>query len=169
VQPYNPYQAPHAQTAGAAPAAWSPAGGVVPATIVEALRQTRPWVIFLSVLGFLGSGAMVLGGIFIMITGFAASDVAGASPLGFITPFLGLVYILLAAVYIVPSILLWRFGASIGQFLLRSDMETLSDTIVRQKAFWRFVGIFTVVLMAIYFLAIIAGVIAGIVAASSAM
>src|SRR5262245_24163986 len=98
----NPYQPPrssdyHDVVGGAAT-------GEVPGEAVEALRETRPWVTFLAVMGFIGAGFMVLAGLGMLIAGSPRMEAS-----------LGLVYIALAGLYVLPSVLLIRYSSSIGR------------------------------------------------------
>ena len=161
MQGYNPFQPPIA--AGTQPSQTASA----PLTaIAEALRETRPWVKFLAVLGYIGAGLSVLLGFFTMATGLV-SGALRSGPLGGLTPLLGLFYIAFGAVYAVPSTLLWRYGASISNFVERGELEALVDPIVRQKSFWRFAGIMTVVMLVVYAFAIVGGIIIGVATATS--
>src|SRR5438445_461415 len=63
----NPYEPPLAM-AEPLPAA---SAGQLPEELIEALRQTRPWVAFLAILGFVGSGLFMLGGLALFVVGVA--------------------------------------------------------------------------------------------------
>ena len=55
----NPYQAPAPIPSPnvVAPGDWATA------PVVELLAQTRPWVMFIAILGFISSGLMIIGGL----------------------------------------------------------------------------------------------------------
>jgi len=99
VNPYNPYQAPQMND----PSMGGGDMGSAQAAILESMKKTRPWVMFLSILGFLGAGGMVLMGLIVMVMGSAMSGaLKGAMPgLG---PALGLIYMVLGGLYVVPSL-----------------------------------------------------------------
>src|SRR5262245_39420012 len=99
------------------------------------MRRTRPWVLFLSILGFLGAGLMFIVGIFMFFAGAMASAVASsAGPMGGLGPFIGLIYLALAAFYVVPSVLLWRYGMAIGQYTNSGgDADSLAEAVKRQS------------------------------------
>lgn len=127
-------------------------GGGVPVGIsartMELLRQTRPWVIFFSVLGFLATGLMLLVGLFITVGGMA-TRAAG------MRVWIGLLYVAFAAIYLFPSIFLWRYGMRIGSLVARGHAEDLELALEAQKSFWRFTGILTIVVIVLYVVAIV--------------
>lgn len=145
----NPYQPPTASYDDRA----QTGDGEVPPEIVEAMRQTRPWVLFLGVLGFLSVGLMALLGLGVMVANPKGMPGGGA---------LGLVYILLGVLYVVPALYLWRYGGRIGTLVQFPSMDALRDALVQQKSFWRFSGIMVAVLMGIYFLVILGAMAYGV-------
>ncbi|HLA83874.1 MAG TPA: hypothetical protein VJL29_03690 [Thermoguttaceae bacterium] len=153
--PFNPYQAPPDVFA-------SSDGGNPDPTLdrsVDMLRQTKPWVRFISVVTFLGSALMVLVGAFMMLGG-----AAGATP-GFGVG-VGIVYIVMALIYIIPALFLWMYADRIALFVRERSTVALASALEAQKSFWKFVGILMLVFIALYavgiFLAIIVGVAASV-------
>ena len=69
---------------------------------VEMLRQTKPWVRFLSIMGFIGAGLMILCGLIMGIAGVAG----GASEMFLLFIF----YPLLGLLYIFPALFLHRYA-----------------------------------------------------------
>lgn len=122
------------------------------------LRQTKPWVRFMSVIMFIGSAFMVLGGAMMLAAGAAgAPGVPGAIA--------GLFYMVLAILYIVPAVFLWRYADRIGAFMLQRTPHTLAHALEAQKSFWKFVGILTLVILCVYAIVLIF-VIFGVIASS---
>ena len=159
IQPAGGYGAPdpHAYQASAEPAQ-------VSAMAVDLLRQTKPWVTFLSVMGFIASAFMLLAGLFMMVAGAMVPKNAG-------TPFspalLGVIYLPLALVYIYPSLKLWSFSRAIGNLTGQPSTLNLEAALAQQKSFWKFSGILTIVLMVVYALFFVGMIIVGITAAST--
>ena len=141
---YNPYSPPetHAPAMAESPVD-DPAD--VPDHIVEHLRGTRPWVIFLAIVGFLGSGLMALAGLAMMV-------MAGTAK---IPAWVGLIYFVFAGVCLVPAIYLVRYGSSIGRLLRDPRMERLGVALDTQRIYWKAVGIMCAVLIALYPIAIV--------------
>lgn len=114
---------------------------------VEMLRQTKPWVRFLSIMGFIGAGMMILGGLIMGVAG-AASGRPEMLLLCILYPLLGLLYIF-------PALFLHRYASRIAEFLLYGQSEHLDSALEAQKSFWRFSGIMTLVILCLYALAIV--------------
>ena len=131
-------------------------GGGVPVGVsarsMDFLRQTRPWVLFLSVLGFIVTGIMVLFGVGFGLLGMAGGggSVVGAG--------MGLLYIAISAIYFFPALFLWRYGSRIGGLMAGGQVQDLENALEAQKSFWRFTGILMAVVIVLY-VAVIAGAI----------
>ena len=136
----NPYQAPAGGFGGAIQAT---AAGTVTAKTVEMLRQTRPWVRFLAILGFIFAGLMLAIGVIGGIVGLATDG-----PTGLIV----LLYVPLALIYLLPSVYLNRYAGRIRDFEANPRLEQLDGALEAQKSFWRFVGILMVVVLVLYLL-----------------
>ena len=126
---------------------------------VEMLRQTKPWVTFLSIMAFIGSGLMLLGGGAMMLMGAITGGKSTAAALPSIA--LGAIYIPLAVLYIYPALKLWGFSSAIGRLVgTRSSMD-LEMALSQQKSFWKFAGITTIVMMVLYALIFVGVIIVG--------
>ena len=150
----NPYAAPAATPLphpsagvqlgfGAAPNA-----GVTEVT-ASLLRQTSPWVRLISVLMFLGSGLMVLGGVGVIAVALTTKD-------AMVMALLGVVYVPLGGVYVYPAVKLWMYANAIGRLLLSGSVFDLEAALAEQKHFWKFAGIGAIALVLLYVLAIAA-------------
>lgn len=159
---YNPYEPPRAGQLF--PDESKPDSNTVPPAIIEILRQTKPWVSLLGVLGFVGSALMLLAGFGIALSGAAG----GRSPFGdkSVIAGVGLGYIVLAGVNVIPALSLFRYGSRIGRFLRDPSVDRLGTALSQQRSFWRFVGISTLLLLGFYVLAVVGVVIAGALGAA---
>jgi hypothetical protein len=155
---YNPYEPPRDGGVPLGEMAGQSDAGAVSDRVVELMRQTRPWVIFLAILGFIGAGFMVLGGLVFV----AGAAMGGTGEKGFPMAGLGVVYVVLAALYVWPSVLLLRYGMSIGKLVQEPRMEQLATSVGHQKSFWKLVGIMAAVMLALYPIIIVAAVVWGI-------
>jgi hypothetical protein len=123
-------------------------GGMVSEQSVEMLRQTRPWVMLIGVLCFIGSAFMLLGGLAVIAMGALASAGAkSAAPMA-----LGLVYIPLSGLYIYPGLKLTKYGGTIGRLLQSRASADLDAALEQQKSFWKFAGITTIIMIVLYIL-----------------
>jgi hypothetical protein len=124
---------------------------------VEMLRQTKPWVRFLSILGFIGAGLMILCGLIMGVAG-----VAGGAPEMFL---LFILYPVLGLLYIFPSLYLYRYASRIAEFILYGQSEHLDSALEAQKSYWRFMGIMMLVVLCLYALIFLIAIFAGIMSA----
>lgn len=143
----NPYRSP--SHFSDAPVAGDESGQVMTQKVVSILRQTQPWVRFLSVLGFIFSTLMVLVG----TIGFAAMTFAGAGA-GPIERSVLLMYIPMGVLYFFPSLFLFRYASRINALWANRSVRQLEDALEAQKSFWKFVGILMLVAMVLYVLII---------------
>lgn len=169
----NPYLAPapaapydHVSPAAQTPYGSAPddRGAQVSDMAVEMLKQTRPWVMFLSVMSFLGSAFMLIGGVVIMAAGALVPSGTSAVP----TSVLGAIYIPMAFLYIYPALKLWGYGGAINRLVASRTSTDLEAALAQQKSFWKFAGIVTISMMALYAVAIVAMVVVGIASAGRA-
>jgi hypothetical protein len=157
---YDPYRPPTNADYGGAPAMAAASEAGISEAILTVMRQTRPWATFLGILGFVGCGFMVLGGLFMMAAGsFAPKGVVPGA-------LLGVIYLVMAGLYVYPSLCLVRYGSSISRFLANPDQDSLALALGEQKSFWRFAGILAVVMIVLYGLAIVGGIIGAVFMAS---
>jgi hypothetical protein len=124
----------------------APASRGITSSMIECLEQTRPWVRLLSILGFVGAVFMVLAALLMIVVGGAGMvpgmGGGGAGGMGGVV--LGLVYLLLALLYIFPSYFLFRYAGAISS-MDRDVVGGMERALAAQKSFWRFVGIVSLV------------------------
>lgn len=144
----NPYQSAPGQHA--APFRMEGTGEVSERT-VQLMYQTRPWVLFLSVLMFVGSVFMLLGGLAMFGMSAVAGSRGGGMPMGL----MGLLYLPLAALYVYPAKKLWGYGSAIGRMTTSRATSDLEAALAEQKSFWKFLGIMTIVMFGLYILVFI--------------
>lgn len=114
----------------------------VTARTVELLRETRPWVMFFGILGFIGAGLYALGGIALALMGMARSGSG-------VPAVMGLLYFVVAAVFFFPALFLWRYGSRIGSLVVRRSVHELEGALEAQKAYWRLSGIIAITFVVI--------------------
>lgn len=163
----NPYMAP-APSAVAEPYRSDERVTVSDGT-VTLLQQTKPWVTFLSVMAFLGAAFMLLGGIGMMFVGAAMPSTGPRSNSPFPVWALGLVYLPMGALYVYPGMKLWAFSSAIGRLVASRSVMDLESALGQQKSFWKFSGITTIILMAVYGVFVVGMVIVGVTTAASAV
>lgn len=123
--------------------------------MLNSMRSTKLWTKFLSIMGFIGAGFIVLMGILITLAGNLFPKADGAK----IPAFIGIIYIVFSIFYIIPSIYLFKYSSALNRFLDNKMDAEMESAFSYQKSFWKFLGI--VCLVGIVFS--IVGIIAAIV------
>ena len=131
------------------------------------LAETAKWARFLSIVGMIGMGLMVLFGLFFStIVGSSGSDAfeeAGASS-GFAAAWgvgMAVFYIIIAVLWFFPLLYLLRFANTIKTALNSNDQAALTVSFQNLKSCFKYIGIFTIILLAIYALIILIAIISG--------
>lgn len=121
------------------------------------LMETSKWAKFLSIVGFVMLGLMVLGAL-LMIA-------AGTSMRGMRSPFdpsvLGVIYLLIAAMYFFPTFYLYSFSVKMKKAILNTDQGNADSGFENLKSLFKFMGILMIVVLSIYILLIFVVIAAG--------
>ena len=125
------------------------------------LHSAGKWSQFLAILGFIGTGFMVLGGISVSIM-TAVIPATKSDIFPFPMPLLGLIYIIFAGVYFLPVFYLYRFSSSIKQAVALKKQDQLSSAFNNLRAHYKTFGIIMIVFMCLYPIMIISMVVFGI-------
>lgn len=126
------------------------------------LNETAKWGKFLAIIGFIGCALIILIAFYFM---FAVSStvseldyynrqrVSGAAAVGG-----GIVYVIMAVIYFFPCLYLLRFSVKMKQALLSDDQALMTEGFKNLKMSMRFVGIVTIVFLALFLLGMLAGI-----------
>ena len=131
-----------------------PAELKVTSHMIDSMRSTRPWTMFLSIVGFISVGFMVLAAMIIMVVGSVLTQHFD----GFPAALMGIMYIVMSFFYLVPSIYLFRYSSAIGRFLDSMAASEMESALAYQKSFWKFLGIVAIIMMAFAILGIVAAI-----------
>ena len=134
--------------------------------VIQALAGTKPWIRLCSIIGFIGAGLMMLGGLGMLLGAVAMGSVlneTGANPAIGGLPFaaISIFYFLFGALYIIPSVKLWKYGTHILNLMQSQSVMDLEAALDAQRAFWKFVGIMICIVLGLYFVGIMIAVIFG--------
>lgn len=118
------------------------------------IQEIAKWSYFLSIVGFIFIGLMVLGGLF---AGLMFGNMTNELGMGMGGGFLSLFYLVGALLYFFPIFYLFRFSSK-AKVALRSgsDME-LTDAFENLKSHYKFLGILTIVILVLYVLVFLFG------------
>ncbi len=133
------------------------------------LLETAKWGKFMAITGFVMCGIMVLAGIFmgtIFSTLMSSTMVQPNETMPNMGYVMTVMYVTIAIIYFFPCLYLYKFSTKTKIALENSDSEVLAVAFENQKSIFKFMGIFTIVILVIYgmifFVALIGGGIAAL-------
>ena len=123
--------------------------GLMSEMIVASLRKTRPWVLFIAILGFIGAAFMLLASIPVFLgggmTGFEGADAGlGMAGTGMMIG-MGVIYLLMGVIYFMASLYLLRYASAIKRAVTGLNIGDLESALEAQASFWKLVGILSIV------------------------
>ena len=129
--------------------------------IIRQLNDAGKWGKFLAILGFVMMGLMVVFGFVLSITlAFIPMPMADMFPFPPIV--IGLFYLLIATLYFLPILYLYRFSTGIKQALLLKNQDQLTRAFFNLKSLYRFIGILMIVFLALYPIIIVVMIFVGL-------
>jgi hypothetical protein len=159
----NPYQIPQTEIAPVKPLV---SGGLLTEVMLKYLKAASPWLRFIGILSYIGSGFLMLGGLAAMIIlpsmGRFDTIVPGVEPFdrGMGAAF-GAVYLVSGIFMFIPARFIYKFGSKIRGYFLSHREEDLEEALKNNKSFWKFYGILSVFIL----VGITGGIITGLVSA----
>ncbi|MCI2228331.1 DUF5362 domain-containing protein [Polaribacter sp. MSW13] len=112
------------------------------------LKETAKWSFFLSIVGFISLGFLVLLAIF---AGAIFNDIPEAKQVPFdLGMVMTIIYLIMAILYFFPIFYLFKFSKKMKLALLTKNDETLSDAFEMLKSHYKFIGVFTIILLSLY-------------------
>ena len=165
----NPFQSPETDAKIVKPLV---SQGILTDTMIKYLRDTSPWLHFMGIMGFIGSGFMAFAGLlFIIFVPFGLNlfDDSSGFFSDFISPFTlmmgNALYLIGAGVLMFfPALFTYRFGAKIRSFILSNSEDELELALKNNKSLWKFNGILMIIILAFLPVMIIIGVIVAVAA-----
>ncbi|ALM47792.1 hypothetical protein AMR72_02080 [Flavobacterium psychrophilum] len=125
------------------------------------------WATFLSIIGFIGLGFMVIGALAMFSLGSALGSMAGGGAMGMMSGgVLGGIYLVFAVLGFFPTLYLFKFGSKAKQAVNNSTTAELTESLGNLKSYFKFLGIFTIIIIVFYIIAAIAAVAIGASAAA---
>ena len=118
------------------------------------LNTTAKWSKYLAILGFIGLGMMLVGGLFMGVIFSFLNNIPTNTPFPFPMQWLGLIYFVLAAVYVMPVIYLNNFSNYLSKAVAFRETEMLTTALENIKKHFKYMGILTIVIIGSYIIAI---------------
>lgn len=116
--------------------------------INDYLIHSSKWGKFLAILGYIGVAILIVAGIASMIGAARVSNfsISEFFPMGL----LGLVYIIIAILYFFAVNFLYQFSVQIKRGIDSSDVSTITSGFKNLKSFFKFMGLFAIIILSIY-------------------
>ena len=119
------------------------------------LNTAAKWAKFLAILGFIGIALMVVAGLAMgLLTAFSGA-MQSASHFPFPIGIFGFIYIIFAAVYVMPVIYLNNFSNNISRAVAFRETAILTEALLNLKRHLKYIGIMTIVIIATYIVGIV--------------
>nr|WP_321452021.1 hypothetical protein [uncultured Carboxylicivirga sp.] len=127
------------------------------------LLEASKWAKFLAIMGFIGVGFMALAGVIatigLTIAGGASMGLSGL-PVGLI----GVFYLVIALIYYFPVSYLYKFATKTKQAIIGENSFTLTAGFSNLKSLFKFMGVFTIVILSLYILILVVAIPVGMMA-----
>lgn len=122
------------------------------------ITETAKWSKFMSIVWFILCGLFIIFAVFAgnMIASLSSgmTGLSGAGMGGFVT----VVYLVLAAIQLVPNIFRYQFANKALQAIRNNDQPLLNESLGKLKTYNKYWGIVTIVILSIYVLAFLFGI-----------
>jgi MFS family permease len=118
------------------------------------LNTTRKWTMFLSILGFIGIGVLVIAGLF--AGAFLSVFNTGDADLGYPEWLVFIIVLAFAAIYFFPVLYLFRFSKHTSAAVKTLDKNELHKAFKNLRRYYVFIGILIIVVLALYLIIIVA-------------
>ena len=133
------------------------------------LKETAKWAYFLSILGYIGIGFIVIAAIFAGTIFTAMGNMGGhmGSIGAFGGTFIMLLYLAIGIVYFFPIYYLNKFASNLKVALKNNNTDSLTVSLGYLKSHYKFIGIMMLVMFAIYALVFVFAILAALTAFAS--
>jgi len=125
------------------------------------LYEVAKWSRFLAIVGFVGMALMALLCVMMML-GLSSASMGALGSVG-LASIIGLFALLiLSAFYIFPLLFLYRFSTHLKSGLDLNVQTDIDEAFKNLKSLLKFIGVFTMVILAFYALALVLGLLGGV-------
>jgi hypothetical protein len=124
-------------------------------TIRSSLIETSKWAKFLAIMGYIGIGFLLLFG---LVATVGLSLLGSYANMPFPMGLFGLMYLVVAVIYYFPVTFLYRFSVRMRKGLASRDVDAVTSGFENLRMLYKFKGIVTIIVLALYLLAILIAV-----------
>lgn len=131
------------------------------------LEETAKWGKFLAIVQFVGLALMV---IVALVMGIFLPEMNNAMtqespvPISFSATFIMILYLGMAVLMFFPALYLYHYAVKLKMAIQEKNSEVLGDAFNHQRRLYKFIGIVTIVVIAIYAIVFIGAMIGGLIA-----
>ena len=129
------------------------------------LRNTAPWVKFVSIAGLLMCIILIAFAVIIINAPIETTNVYLAKLNSGMKNFIAIIYIFIAIMLLFPCIYLFIYSNRLKKFVRTNNTLSLEKAFAIQRKFWKYIGILTIIILSFMGIAIVglfAGTIAGL-------
>ncbi|MCH5717641.1 DUF5362 family protein [Niabella hibiscisoli] len=114
------------------------------------LDEAGKWSRFLGIVGFVILGIMLIFGLFAgsLLSGLMAAS--GTPFASFGATFFTVYMIVVCAIAFYPTFMLYKFGSAVRASIRTSDAAGFNQSLLYLKRYFKFVGIFTIIILGLY-------------------
>ncbi|AXB55320.1 DUF5362 family protein [Flavobacterium fluviale] len=132
-------------------------------TAKDFLKETAKWAYFLSIIGFIGIGFLLLIAVFAGTIFSALGTMQGMGGMGAsFGAAMGAAYFLMAALYFFPVYYLFKFSSNAKKAFRDNDSAALTESFGYLKSHYKFFGILMIILLSIYALFFVFAILGGL-------
>ena len=125
------------------------AGITLSNNMIRSIARTGPWIRFFSVLGFISVAFMLVASVFMIVMALVGGSISREPGLAFLLP-MAILYLVIAIVYVFPSLFLWQAASAVVRLKHGAVAEGVEMALEKQRKFWKYIGIFTIVFVVLY-------------------
>jgi hypothetical protein len=145
----NPYAPPLDPSAAEPISEMSAEYAAVVGRLIGAMRRTQPWITLFAVLALVFGSLAALAGLSMLFLSMGRGRSGGA--LAQLGPWIMIVYLVFAAIYLVIGKLLWSYRTSIVGFIrTEGNPGLLASAVEKQASFWKFCGVIATITLVLY-------------------
>jgi hypothetical protein len=139
--------------------------GSFSSAMIAHLKAASPWMKFMGITSFIGSGMLIIVGILIFLFPIFGEelDLTETFLSGIINSAFGFFYLAYGVVSIFPAKFLYSFASKIKLFIKTKNESDMESALRNNKSFWKFYGIMAIVVLAFFPIIFIVSIVIGIV------
>ena len=127
------------------------------------LAETAKWGKFLSIVGFIITGFIVIAALFAGTMLASMPGIGDAALMaGGMSIFITILYLAIALLYFFPCLYMYRFSVRMKRALYENNQDVLNSSFGSLKSCFKFIGIMTIIFLSLYALAFIFGMFASL-------